>query len=516
MNSRVYAYGGDALTAPDHTETAVWAALGGGASGVVMGVRLTKDGVAVCVPHDTLERICGDDRAVDSLTYEEIEALDAGAVFRSTVLNALNQPTGVSGEDVPWAGAVDKKRPLRVMSLSRLLTLFGRRCEVILRLPDGGREIAAAAVGMVKALGLSERVGLLAGPEICDYLRRDFSGLKLVYRAPVGGASLHELQAALERGAQALYLDWSSACERRGEEVVFDVRLERALETHSMPLFLGSDATPFAVEPAFLASLKGCGPGVGVVARGTLPTVEGLTPPALVMRDDFEGTRMDSLHWAAGYSHANQDTEIYQNDGVHIDIVSGGSYSGAAAVCLIPIHGRFDVQVDFAVASPQQGTTFEMAAICIDPGYMHMDHSDLNTRNVNLTFDVHGAAPYASSERDEDDGFRCGWNNGFNLTKVDSDWTAASVNMYNKYGRDVGCGAADSPTGSLRLVRNGAVFSTYYRDRFNAAWVCSGMMLVQNMSDDVFIRLAAKHWNKGGRPAPGNRVTFNQFKLYQF
>jgi len=156
-----------------------------------------------------------------------------------------------------------------------------------------------------------------------------------------------------------------------------------------------------------------------------------------------------------------------------------------------------------------------MAAICIDPGYHHMNNADLDTRSVNLTFDVHGAPPYASSERDEDDGFRCGWNNGFNLTKVDPDWVAASVNMYNKYGRDVGNGAADNPDGSLRLIRNGPVFSTYYRDKYNSAWVCSGTMLVQNMAADAYIRLAAKHWEKGGTP-PANSVRFYRFKLYQF
>lgn len=207
---------------------------------------------------------------------------------------------------------------------------------------------------------------------------------------------------------------------------------------------LGGDAltSPEHTETSFLAA-------------GTLPAVEGFTPAALIADDDFTGEKVDQALWSAGYSHINQDTVIAQHDGMCIDIREGGSYSGAAAVCLIPVHGRFDARVDFHVENPAQGTTFEMAAICIDPGYHHTNKSDLNTRNVNLTFDVHGAPPYASSERDEDDGFRCGWNNGFNLTKVDPDWEAASVNMYNKYGRDVGNGDPDNPGGSLRLIRNG-------------------------------------------------------------
>lgn len=235
------------------------------------------------------------------------------------------------------------------------------------------------------------------------------------------------------------------------------------------------------------------------------------------MHDEFGGKRINTELWAAGYSHQNTETVISQDDGLHIAIAEGDKYSGAAAVCLLPIYGRFDAQVDFWVGNPQQGTTFEMAAICIDPGYHHPDNGDLNSKKVNLTFDVHGAPPYASSERDENDGFRCGWNNGFCLTQISQDWDSASGNMYNKYGRDVGCGSADSPSGSLRLVRNGKVFATYYRDKFNKEWVCSGAMLVQNMSDFAYIRLAAKHWHKvAGRRNPANDIKFYNFKLFQF
>jgi hypothetical protein len=248
-----------------------------------------------------------------------------------------------------------------------------------------------------------------------------------------------------------------------------------------------------------------------------LRTSEFLHNHSLILANDFKGRTFDEQHWTAGYSHTNDETKVGQEDDCfRIQIKEGVAYSGGAAVCTLPVHGRFDAQVDFEVFHPQQATTFEMAAISIDPGYYHINNRDLNTRNVNLTFDVHGAPPYASSERDEDDGFRCGWNNGFNLTKVESDWQASSVNMYNKYGRDVGDGSPENPKGSLRLVRHGSVFATYYRDGHNQAWVCSGTMLVQNMADDVFIRLAGKHWLKGNPTAPKNEIRFSNFKLYQF
>ncbi|WP_315983031.1 hypothetical protein [Aliamphritea spongicola] len=70
------------------------------------------------------------------------------------------------------------------------------------------------------------------------------------------------------------------------------------------------------------------------------------------MQDNFDGDRIDRNLWTAGYSHTNQDTRIYQEDGLHIDIKQGGEYSGAAAVTCDCYHGDFDAQVDFHVAFP--------------------------------------------------------------------------------------------------------------------------------------------------------------------
>jgi hypothetical protein len=281
-------------------------------------------------------------------------------------------------------------------------------------------------------------------------------------------------------------------------------------------LLLSSEKAPLAPTPAQFAKVVELKALTGLCFRSVEACVEMVTPPAEVLADDFAGTRIDRTTWSCGYSHQNQDTQISQCDGLTITIKQGGAYSGGAAVTRLPIHGRFDARVDFHVAHPHQGTTFEMAAIGIDPGYFHIDNTDLNSRKVSLTFDVHGAPPYASSERDEDDGFRLGWNNGYNLTKFDPDWAAASVNMYNKYSRDVGDGAKDNPAGSLRLVRHGSVFNAYYKDKYNQEWVCTGAELIPNLGPDIHLRLAAKHWNKGGRPAPHNQVIFSNFRVFQF
>jgi hypothetical protein len=512
----VYGLGGDALMAPEHTETAFWAALGGGAQGIVTGVRLSKDGVVVCTDYDTFQPTCGDPRAVGALNWNEICQLDAGVMFRSSVLDKSNQPTRTIGLDHPWQGNLPKKQALRMLRLDRVLVLFARRCTVSVLLPSDGQELIEATVALLLKYGVANRVRLFGNQAVCEYLEKKYPDTQ---RALIGLKATNpseQIHLAERMKASYLRMDWDDACYPVGDKFLFDEQLKLELAKSKVSLILHSESMVFAPRPPYFEAIKGIHGIDGIVAKGVLPVVQSLTPPALMAMDDFAGTALDKNLWAAGYSHINQDTTISQNDGLHIQIIDGGSYSGAAAVCLLPIHGRFDAQVDFHVANPFQGTTFEMAAICIDPGYHHPDHSDLNTRNVNLTFDVHGAAPYASSERDEDDGFRCGWNNGFNLTKIDSDWQASSANMYNKYGRDVGNGDADNPVGTLRLIRNGSVFVTYYKDRYNIGWVCSGVMLVQNMSDDVFLRLAAKHWNKDGKVPPANDVWFYQFRLFQF
>ena len=131
---------------------------------------------------------------------------------------------------------------------------------------------------------------------------------------------------------------------------------------------------------------------------------------------------------------------------------------------------------------------------------------------------MHGAPPYASSERDQNDAFRCGWNNSFNFAKfggkASPEWEASSSNMYNKYGRGVGDGSPANPNGKLRLTRKGDLFNSYYRDAHNSEWVCSGTMLVQNLPTTTYLRLAAKHWHKID-PAPGNVVSFWDFTFSQ-
>ncbi len=508
----VIADNGDAWSTPACTKESLWSALGAGAQGLCLNVFATKDAQLVCTPV-----------AIPELTQAQVQSLDAGKSWRSSLLDDEGQPTGDKGEDNPWAHIDAKTRKIFHPTIADCLQQFGRRTALYLRLPSEADEhLINNLLALLRSFGLSRRVMLIATPATVPMIRASEPRAPIALDVTQQPLNMASLDKAITMEPQCLYA-------YAEDFVVASNQADLVNLVHNADLrWLLSTQKTFRPTNLRLQQLEESRSSItGLIVPGVLPTIETLTPPATVLADSFDGTDLNSDQWTAGYSHANQDTQIYQNDGFTIQIRQGGSYSGGAAVTKLPIHGDFDAQVDFEVAHPHQGTTFEMAAISIDPGYLHMDNGNLDSRSVNLTFDVHGAPPYASSERDENDGFRCGWNNGYNLTKVGDvihdgndikiePWTASSINMYNKYGRDVGYGKADSPTGTLRLVRHGQVFNTYYKDKFNAAWVCSGSVLVQNIHDDAFIRLAAKHWKKSNPEPPHNKVTFRNFVLRQY
>lgn len=482
-NARIPVYGlyGNSHTAPADTLVGYWSALSAGAAGFVAGLQLAADGTVVCRPDGQYN----------------------ARQFRSTPLDDSHRPTGDSGLDLPWEKAWPEHP-----SLDAVLRLFGRRTKIMLSLPDkpSGQEerlIAEKTQASLVAFGLAERVVVMGEKRMCDFFRERLPGAVTALRVGHEASVEDAVADAGQCGADYLVVSAGQITDATARQLA-GAQLEILLISQE-----------YAISPAeFRRAAKIARIG-GLIVRSVDRGVGLVEPPALVLADDFAGREINQAIWSCGYSHANGDTLISQDDGLIIAIAAGGDYSGGAAVSHIPIYGRFDARVDFQVDSPQQATTFELAAIGIDPGYFCIENTRLSSKNVNLTFDVHGAPPYASSERDEDDGFRIGWNNGFNLTKIDSDWSASSVNMYNKYSRDVGSGHIRNNTGTLRLVRNGAVFCAYYKDTGNKEWVCSGAALVPSLGEDVFIRLAAKHWKKGGTP-PANRVVFRNFRLFQF
>jgi len=489
----IYALGGESLAAPSDTMPAYWGALGAGADGLLVGVQRTSDGVLVCCSQDSLEPTTGDGRSVGEVTAGELARLDAGARFRSTELDSDNRPSG-RGDDTPWDGS--RQIPLYHPRLDELLLTFGRRAHLLLEpLAPGGdpAELVEPLVAALRRFGLDTGGALIVGGR--GVMERAGDAGR-AYRAAAGEAAADAQRVADELGCEAAIV---GAAGWGGDL------------SDGPALLVAGGPDDYALSPALFAEVAE--QASGLVARSVDSCRALIREPVPAVTDDFAGTSLDRSKWVAGYSKANQDTVIRQQDGLHIEIKEGGEYSGAAALTVYAIPGPFDARIDFEVENPHQGTTFELAAIQVDPGYHHMDNSDLDKKSVNLTFDVHGAPPYASSERDENDGFRIGWNNGPAVTEFSRGFPQSS-NIYNKYSRDVGDGAADNPAGSLRLVRHGAVFNAYYRDRHNRAWVLSGSASVPTLADEVFLRLGAKHWPKGGRTPPRNAFHFTDFRLF--
>lgn len=520
----IFALGGESHTAPGNTIPAYWAALGSGASGLALSVRLTSDGTVVCCDEATLKATCDDPRRVSKVSAAEIRGLDAGVTFRSTILNDNNHASG-RGEDTPWSG--EGKHPSQWLyhpTLSETLVLFSRRCDLLIFLRPNGksaearRDLVNAVAALLVRFGV-DRSSVIGG---------DAETLALV------GKALPEVTLALEAGdGEKASAAVATAKKLTAKRIL--LRAEQFLSTTGTPaaafvkslgrglkVLVSSDIQPFALAPKQLQKIGNAPWLDGFVCRAVHETLDSVRRPCEVLADDFGGKVFNSAVWELGYSKSNKDTKVFQDDGLVIEIQNGGEYSGGAALTTFSIHGDFDARISYHVTNSHQGTTFELAAIQVDPGY----------REVNLTFDVHGAPPYASSERDEDDGFRIGWNNGPALTnfspkklmlkKVGSDYEvtrvhdeAQSSNLYNEYSRDVGYAKKDSPEGELRLVRTGSIFNSYYKDQNNAAWVLSGSALVPTLAGDVFLRLGAKHWPKGGIVPPANTVKFRGFKLFQ-
>ncbi|QSH41500.1 glycerophosphodiester phosphodiesterase family protein [Lentisphaerota bacterium ZTH] len=505
----IWAFGGASIRAPKNTLPAYWGALGADADGLAFGVQLTSDGIAVCCDEPTLENTCGDPRRICEIKAEDLRFLDAGINFRSTKLDKENQPVGF-GKDTPWEGVRKKQRPLYHPELSEVMLLFSRRTKLLLRLlpHDNSHKLVSQVVTLIERFGIAGSV-IIAGNEDTLQCIRKLSSKTSLALIQEDETPEKAADTAAAMGLEYLILNAEYLASSKKSELK---SLQKQLQaTAVIAVSSSKSGTP---TPENYLKLKSYAWIEGFIVRAVHEIRSLETPVACIVRDDFAGTEVNRTYWTMGYSKINQDTSIFQDDGLFIKIRQGGEYSGAAALTSFPIDGNFDAQVSFEVINPHQGTTFELAAIQVDPGYHHMSNEDLSKRSINLTFDVHGAPPYASSERDENDGFRIGWNNGPALPEF-VDHIAQSSNIYNKYSRDVGDGSKSNPSGSLRLVRNGPVFNAYYRDKFNRQWVLSGTALVPTLCRTVFLRLGAKHWPKKGMTPPSNTIRFSKFRLYQ-
>jgi hypothetical protein len=497
QRQQIWADGGLSHCAPRDTLVAYWGALGAAADGLIVGAQLTTDGIVICSATDSLEATTGKSVRVSGLTAAEVRKLDAGTTFQSMVLDDNNKETSKRGEDKPWVQN-NPQDALYHPTLEEVLRLLGRRTRLLITLGNAGeaasKEAIEATLAVLDRFALTRKTVLAGNTETLSHV-----GTR-AEKCLVADPGLPGEDAANEAHKSDASMVMVSADRAMGYESGAAQLLVTPTAGHRAPSV--EEYTALAASPGI----------AGFAVSAVIELHQLMYNRGLIATDNFGGTQINKDLWVLGNSRPNTESSIGVDNGLHIKI-EGKEYSGAAAFTAFSIHGGFDARMSFEVANPNQGTTFELAALHIDAGY----------QVPNLTFDVHGAPPYASSERDEDDGFRIGWNNGPGLIFfVVEDPTKPqkavpqSSNLYNNYGRDVGFAKKDSPTGDLRLTRNGYIFNSYYRDKFNQAWVLSGSVAVPALAEAVFLRLGAKHWPKKGKTAPNNQFKFSGFELFQW
>lgn len=77
----IMAHRGASVKCPENTLSAFRQAIDDKADWIELDVQMTGDGVVICTHDPNLRRVTGENRKVSSMTYEEIQKLDAGAFF---------------------------------------------------------------------------------------------------------------------------------------------------------------------------------------------------------------------------------------------------------------------------------------------------------------------------------------------------------------------------------------------------------------------------------------------------
>lgn len=518
---KIAAHRGNQLHAPENTITALISAYTSGAQVLELDVQLTKDNQLV-VSHD----------------------------------GTVNRLTGISGESVfirdltleqlRW-GNYDFSETFNPFKVSHFKYYHSNRRLQIEQFEDVMDQLPADVVKLVELKHDSSQtenarkifVGLFAKTVIerclCDQL--------VVYSKDK--LSLQLLRNLIPTIRLAVF-DWElSPVEQL--KLLEDEKADGLVTDVNSVLINETELTPFGKQLQEWVAKKGLRLGAilypyrqpGVITRKEFETLSGLDFVWSVSTDSmigsysdgqssdftwlypqydwlsltpFVGNRINRDWFSLGYAKSNKYCNIYQLDGVHIELKkydgflplppdadsvkqrldsvelrtmylekSWPFYSGGGVGVRKPIEGDFIATVDYEMKNPMsQAQTLEMAVVNVDPA-THRDKPPASIRDTDAFYDPHGCPPYVGVEHDENDGYRINWNLGADYDN-------------NQYGPPVGNG--DIPlSGTLRMERRGSFFSVYYRNSFDAPyWICVGVVKNATLNDRIFLRCVAKRW----------------------
>lgn len=232
-------------------------------------------------------------------------------------------------------------------------------------------------------------------------------------------------------------------------------------------------------------------------------------------QDDFFGPELNA-HWIGGHLNDSVEVSFGIQQGLRWRFSEGKAYASAGVVTSEPLNGDFEAELRFEVANPAPGTTLELAAIQVSPP-PKTELPTLLFSPAHRVFDVHGAPPYVSSEFDEDDGWRIGWNLGSRQGGWNQQGSWQADNTDNRYGNDVNGPHAGLTTGWLRLSRqDGTNWTASGRRVDDGPWFSTGRKQTEQMNGPVHLRIAAKHWVKHAEQltvAPANSIVITHFTL---
>jgi len=432
----VIADGGNSAHLPDHTLESCMAAYTAGADNLLLTVQSTSDDVLILYRYLSLAEQTNIEGSVASLDWNRIAQADAGATFSI-------------GIDVPWEEKTSLHRFIRLVTLEDLLLRLEDNVKYWLQpgIPEQSTEERYAIAQSIKKL-------------FEDYGRRE---------------------AVL-------------VMENIDQKVKLQSMLKGSMEIIAKK---DIDETKFYIDTDVTTSRE---------KNNELVTS---------FKEDWHGKNINTHRWVAGISSGHhimlpmlgleEYTEeefcasAYVENGLHIDVVKGSTYASAGVVSQFSLDNEFVVDVDFTYDNPATANMMVLAVINQDvwPSYYHHPGVQKNPSAFyqNNAFDTHGAAPFVSMEREENDGFR--------IMKYTS--TGGAYEWYgNWYLGDVGNGNATR--GRLRLERRGRFFSGYYQDENNSDWVGVGTLENASMNERVNLRLGAKHYPKHGAPDPLERL----------
>jgi glycerophosphoryl diester phosphodiesterase len=517
---KIAAHRGNRLHAPENSRTALVSAYVAGANVLEFDVQLTQDG-ALVVSHDgDTKRLTGHEGRIIDQTLAELKQLDWSETF--------------TPRDSPgFQYFTDPRRMLAPLTFPEVLDALPDEVELLLELKHdssettGQREpfVRRTLEGLRRYAALGRTVVYSKDPASLQLARTLEPGLRLAafdFTKPPA----EQLELLRTTGADGLVTDLVAVFEN-GVLTPFGNQLKAFCTEKKLKVgvVLHPFRTPGIFTQAEYETLRQHEFIWSVSTDSMLDVGSFLRPEGPRLETKFSGKTVDRDNFALGYAKANEFANVFQDDGIHLDIKEYDRpfppppsdplerkvqaletklvytakdwpyYSGGGVGYVPGIRGDFSAEVEYTVKQVGQATTLEMAVLNVDPG-AHVGHPPRSFRDKDSFYDPHGAPPYVGVEHDEDDGFRINWNLG---SEYDS----------NQYGRPVGDGR--TPRGArLRLDRRGPYFAAYYRDAVDGTgaplgpndWVCVGVVRNDSLNPVTYLRCVGKRWRQESETHP--------------